>query len=82
MADIGDGSVTASLTTARLHDQTGMSWFELVTEMAADAGVHGLTSEDIDWLLWEHTAWPIAGYDYVCRQLVELFADWKGMPHE
>jgi hypothetical protein len=41
---------------------------------AAENGVHGLTDDEIEYVLWERTAWPVAGIGYVRAQLVELFA--------
>jgi hypothetical protein len=80
MADIGDGSVGASLAYNTLMQSGGLSWGEFVTNIAEANGIHDLTEPDIDELLWEHTAWPMADAAYIQRQLNELFANWKGMP--
>lgn len=81
MADIGDGSVAASLAyNARMYETGGLTWGQWVENIAAANNVHGLTEFDIDELLWEHTAFPMGDVDYVRRQLIELFANWKGVP--
>jgi hypothetical protein len=60
----------------------GITWGEYVANIAETHDVHGLSESNIDEILWEHTAWPMADADYVQRQLHKLFADWKGMPGE
>lgn len=83
MADIGDGSVAASLAyNARMYETGGLTWGQWVENIAAANGVNGLTEFDIDEILWEHTAWPMAGADYVRTQLIELFAHWKEKPRD
>jgi hypothetical protein len=51
-----------------------LTWAEWVRLTAAENGVHGLTDDEIEYVLWERTAWPVAGIGYVRAQLVELFA--------
>lgn len=38
----------------------GLTWADWVRLTASDLGVHGLTEDNIEFLLWECTAWPIA----------------------
>lgn len=81
MADIGDGSVGGSLAyNARMYETGGLTWGQWVTNVAAANDIDDLTEFDIDEILWERTAWPMADVDYVKRQLLELFANWKETP--
>jgi hypothetical protein len=83
MAEVGDGSAGHCLAyNARMQEHGGITWGEMVTNLAIAHGIHDLTEKDIDWLLWECTAWPIADVDYVRRQLEELFTNWKGVPRD
>jgi hypothetical protein len=83
MADIGDGSVGASLAyNARMYQTGGLTWGQYVENLAAANGIDGLTEFDIDEILWEHTAWPMAEVDYVRGQILELFTTWKEKPRE
>jgi hypothetical protein len=78
MDDVGDGSVRACLAYgARMHEHGGLTWGEWVADLAAANGVSDLSEFDIDELLWEHTAWPVAGIEYIRQQLLELFANQK-----
>lgn len=75
MADIGDGSTGACLAfTARMQRHGGITWGEYVINLAAAHGIEGLTEAEIDHMLWEETAWPMADVDYIRDQLIELFA--------
>lgn len=51
----------------------GRTWGDLARSIAA---VYRLapTDEEINFALWERTAWPIAGVEYVSGQLHEWFA--------
>lgn len=52
----------------------GLTWADWVRLVAAEHGVHDLSEDDIDVLLWERTAFPVAGPDHVRPQLAQLFA--------
>lgn len=51
----------------------GCTWADWVRLIASDLGVHGLTDDEVEWALWERTAWPFASIGHVRAQLVELF---------
>lgn len=38
----------------------GITWADWVRLVAAEVGVHDLTDEQVNWLLWEQTAWPFS----------------------
>lgn len=57
-----------------VHVGKELTWAENVRRIAADHGRSGLTEDDIDVALWEHTAFPMAPREEVERQLHELFA--------
>lgn len=61
-------------TDPKLNDpEASMTWLDLVRMSAA---VHHIEVDDVDadWVLWEHTAFPLADAAYVARQLDEFFA--------
>lgn len=51
--------------------------FAWVRQIAADQGVGPFTDDELDWLLWEETAWPMGGTVVVERQLREVFTRMK-----
>jgi hypothetical protein len=54
----------------------GITWADWVRLVAAEHGVHGLTDDDVDFLLWERTAWPTCTETGVLRaQLVDALAE-------
>jgi hypothetical protein len=72
------------------HDRIGVrgvagvepeTWADLVRKLAAKHGVQGLSDKEIDFILWERTAWQFADRDYVCDQLAKLFARAKQGHH-
>jgi hypothetical protein len=73
---VGDGSamngVARLVETAQL---TVREWVQLIAEACGFERL--LTDDEIDFLLWEKTAYPVAGTDYVQRQLIELFERMK-----
>ena len=52
----------------------GATWRAWVRWAAADAGVGLLSDEEIDFLLWERTAWPCAPAEHVKGQVRETLA--------
>lgn len=51
-----------------------VSWQRWVTWCAVEHGHREPTTEEIDFILWERTAFPMAGADHVKKQVHEYFA--------
>lgn len=54
------------------HDAT-MTWGDLVRVVGARHGFLTLNEVDCDFVLWEHTAFPMADAAYVTKQLDRYF---------
>lgn len=58
-----------------------MTWFDLVRIIAFAHGITDLSETDMDWILWEYTAFPLADAAYIAGQLDNVFdvmSDLKG----
>lgn len=54
----------------------GLTWADLVRLTATTAGyLSHLDDVEVDFILWEHTAFPIADAPYILRQLEAFFDD-------
>lgn len=51
----------------------GMDWHDLVRLIGARHGRPDLSEEEITWILWEHTAFPLVTGARVCVQLHRFF---------
>lgn len=51
-----------------------MTAIDLAREVAHSAGVTTYSDDDLDYVLWEHTAFPWGGVPYLRRQLEEFFS--------
>lgn len=61
----------------------GITWQDWTRLTASDVGVHGLTDEQVDWLLWERTAFPFAPVTYIRDQLIDqLTRGDRSMPED
>lgn len=49
------------------------TWHDMVRLVATAHHRHNLTDEQIEWLLWERTAFPFADPAYVLRQIDGFF---------
>lgn len=58
----------------------GLTWRDLARLIAGRHGQPGLSDEEIDWLLWEHTAFPLVSPARVCVQLHRYFVAQEGQP--
>jgi hypothetical protein len=47
------------------------AWDTLVRLMACAYGIHQLTDDDVEYLLWERTCFPMGGPAHVIPQLHE-----------
>lgn len=55
-----------------------MTYLDMTREVAHSAGVITYSDEDLDYVLWEHTAFPFCGVPLLRAQLKEFFAQQKG----
>jgi len=53
--------------------KTEQSWDDLVQEVAREKGKRPPSEDEVENILWEHTAFPLAGDGYIRRQLEEYF---------
>lgn len=53
------------------------TWAEVVRAIAAEYGRAEISDEEIDFLLWERTPWPIGGWDSTVAALHVHFKDPK-----
>lgn len=56
----------------------GLSWRDLVRLAAARHGRADLSEEEVDWILWEHTAFPFCTPARICVQLHRFFTAQEG----
>lgn len=69
---VGDGSALQGI--ARLTETGQLTVGEWIRLIAESCGYyHEFTEDEIEYVLWEQTAYPVAGTTYVQRQLIELF---------
>lgn len=67
---VGDGSGLSAMVTD--------TWSDFVRTIAEANGYDcHLLDDEIEWLLWERTAYPVAGYLYVRDQLIQEFQRMK-----
>jgi hypothetical protein len=56
----------------------GCTWADYTRVLALANGVdRELSDDEIDVLLWERTAWPVADFEYVRDQLIGEFLKMK-----
>jgi hypothetical protein len=53
----------------------GMTWRDLVHEVATELGKPLPSDDETDNILWEHTAFPMASPIHIRKQLEEFFTD-------
>lgn len=53
---------------------TGQTWQNLVRGIALGFG-RQVSDDEIEFILWERTAFPVGGLDTTRRQVVEWFTD-------
>lgn len=51
-----------------------MTYLDMAREVAQSAGVTPYSDEELDCVLWEHTAFPFCDVSYLRGQLEEFFA--------
>src|SRR3982751_1104311 len=57
----------------------GCTWADYTRVLALANGVdRELSDDEIDFLLWERTAWPVADFEYVRDQLIGEFLKDEG----
>lgn len=52
---------------------SSITWQALVYNAGAQYGVRNLTDRDVDFILWERTAFPVCGLDHTVKQIHEFF---------
>jgi hypothetical protein len=52
-----------------------VTWADWVRLVASEHGVYGLSDDDVEYLLWERTAWPICDVPYLRRQVIDVVMD-------
>lgn len=49
-----------------MKEEKGKTWMDLAREIFPDA-----TEDHLDFILWNHTAFPFADVDHIRRQLID-----------
>jgi hypothetical protein len=58
----------------------GVTWADWVRLVATEVNVYGLTDEEIDWLLWERTPWPLGDHRHIRPCLLDALQGVQGCP--
>jgi hypothetical protein len=56
-----------------------MTYLDMARKIASSAGVITYSDDELDSVLWEHTAFPFCDVPYLQGQLEEFFAQQKGL---
>jgi hypothetical protein len=51
-----------------------MSWRDAAWRIACEFDRADISDEELDWILWEYTAFPVAPWTHVAARLREHFA--------
>lgn len=56
----------------------GRTWRELADQISAALGMEPIAEDELEFALWNYTAFGFAGHEYVGWQLAAYIADPKG----
>jgi hypothetical protein len=70
VAEVRDGQVVRIIE----HEEPGgLTYLDAAWRIACEFGLEGIEDPELDYILWEHTAFPVAPWTHVADQLRQVF---------